>query len=54
MGTANKKPIRIRLAEKLIQNQQELEPLAVQVSLGKVEIKDELILDIKMSRIVLK
>ena len=41
METGSKKPIRIRLAEKLIQDQQELEHLAVQVSLGKVEMNEE-------------
>ena len=40
METKNKKPIRIRLAEKLIKDQQELEHLAVQASLGKLEMED--------------
>tara|TARA_R110002111_G_C5887604_1_gene362933 strand:+ start:274 stop:885 length:612 start_codon:yes stop_codon:yes gene_type:complete len=41
MEAKSKKPIRIRLAEKLIKDQQELEHLAVQASLGKVEMEDE-------------
>jgi hypothetical protein len=40
METKNPKPIRIRLAEKLIKDQQELEHLAVQASLGKLEMED--------------
>ncbi|MCB0459842.1 MAG: hypothetical protein KDC74_07495, partial [Flavobacteriaceae bacterium] len=41
MKTINKKPFRVQLAERLIKDQQELDHLAVQVSLGKAELRDE-------------
>ena len=40
-GKKSQKPIRVRIAEKLIKDQQELDHLAVQVSLGKAEMNDE-------------
>ena len=41
MEKKSQKPIRVRIAEKLIKDQQELDHLAVQVSLGKAEMNDE-------------
>ena len=41
MEKKSQKPIRVRIAEKLIKDQQELDHLAVQVSLDKAEMSDE-------------
>ena len=45
MATTSKKstpkPLLSRIAEQLVKDQQELDHLAVQLSLGKVEIKDK-------------
>lgn len=37
----NQKPILVKIADQLLKDQQELDHLAVQLSLGKVEVKEE-------------
>ncbi len=39
--TTNQKPILVKIANQLLKNQQELDLLAVQLALGKVEAKTE-------------
>jgi hypothetical protein len=41
-NSKNKKPILVRIAEQLVKDQEELDALAVQVSLGKLEAKDKI------------
>lgn len=41
-NSENKKPILVRIAEQLVKDQEELDALAVQVSLGKLEAKDKI------------
>ncbi len=39
--TTNQKPILVKIADQLLKDQQELDSLAVQLSLGKAEAKDK-------------
>lgn len=41
-STKNQTPILVKIAEQLLKDQQELDTLAVQLSLGKAEVKDQL------------